>query len=210
MYGESSEGSYSELDVLNPVNVYGRTKLMVENILKDIKSADSEWSIAILRYFNPVGAHSSGLIGEDPFGVPNNLMPFITQVAVGKRNKLSIFGNDYDTPDGTGLRDYIHVDDLASGHLAALKKISHSNEFLTINLGRGFAYSVLEVVYAFEKASGKKIPFEFSARRPGDLPAYYANPSLALELLGWKANYDIDRMCQDSWRWQINNPEGYS
>lgn len=209
VYGDPGVVQYTEDLPLKPVNVYGRTKLMVEDILRDLKKSDPTWRIALLRYFNPVGAHESGLIGEDPSGIPNNLMPFIAQVAVGKREKLQIFGNDYPTPDGTGKRDYIHVDDLAAGHLAALNVLNQSPETLTVNLGTGRPYSVLKMVNAFAAASGKPVPYEFAPRRAGDLPEYCAEPSLAKELLGWEAKLDIDRMCADTWRWQSTNPLGY-
>ena len=209
VYGDPGVVQYTEDLPLKPVNVYGRTKLMVEDILRDIKCADPIWRIALLRYFNPVGAHESGLIGEDPSGIPNNLMPFIAQVAVGKREKLEIFGNDYPTLDGTGKRDYIHVDDLAVGHLAALKILNQSAETLTVNLGTGRPCSVLEMVNAFAAASGKLVPYKIAPRRAGDLPEYYAEPSLAQQLLGWEAKLDIYRMCQDTWRWQSMNPLGF-
>ena len=209
VYGDPGVVQYTEDLPLKPVNVYGRTKLMVEDILRDLKNADPAWRIALLRYFNPVGAHESGLIGEDPTGIPNNLMPFIAQVAVGKRDKLQIFGNDYPTPDGTGKRDYIHVDDLAAGHLAALKALKQSPETITVNLGTGRPYSVLEMVNAFAAASGKPVPYEIAPRRAGDLPEYYAEPSLAKERLGWVAQHDIGRMCKDTWRWQAMNPLGF-
>lgn len=209
VYGDPGLVQYTEGTPVAPVNVYGRTKLMVEDILRDLKASDVSWRIALLRYFNPVGAHVSGMIGEDPSGIPNNLMPFIAQVAVGKRPKLQVFGGDYPTPDGTGKRDYIHVEDLASGHLAALNYLTRSPELLTVNLGTGRPYSVLEMIRAFEKASGQPIPYEIVDRRPGDLPEYYADPSLAEKLLGWKAEFDIDRMCEDVWRWQSMNPAGY-
>ena len=209
VYGNPDTVCYSETTPLSPINVYGRTKLMVEDILRDLKKANPQLRIALLRYFNPVGAHISGEIGENPFGVPNNLMPFISQVAVGVREKLLIYGGDYPTPDGTGLRDYIHVDDLAAGHLAALNALSDSHSFITVNLGTGRPYSVLEMVAAFEKASGKKIPYEIVGRRPGDLPEYYADASLAKKLLGWETKLGIDRMCSDTWNWQKNNPTGY-
>ena len=209
VYGNPDTVCYSETTPLSPINVYGRTKLMVEDILRDLKKANPQLRIALLRYFNPVGAHISGEIGENPFGVPNNLMPFISQVAVGVREKLLIYGGDYPTPDGTGLRDYIHVDDLAAGHLAALNALSDSYSFITVNLGTGRPYSVLEMVAAFEKASGKKIPYEIVGRRPGDLPEYYADASLAKKLLGWETKLGIDRMCSDTWNWQKNNPTGY-
>lgn len=209
VYGDPGVVKYTENLPLKPVNVYGRTKLMVEDILRDLKNADSDWRIAMLRYFNPVGAHESGLIGEDPSGSPNNLMPFVAQVAVGKRPKLQIFGNDYLTPDGTGMRDYIHVDDLAEGHLAALKVLNQSPDTITVNLGTGRPYSVLAMVNAFTAVSGKPVPFEIAPRRAGDLPEYYADPSLAKQLLGWQAKHDIDRMCVDTWRWQSINPRGF-
>ena len=208
VYGDPGVVQYTEDLPLKPVNVYGRTKLMVEDVLRDLKNADHAWRIALLRYFNPVGAHQSGLIGEDPSGIPNNLMPFIAQVAVGKRTKLQIFGNDYPTPDGTGKRDYIHVVDLAAGHLAALNVLNHSSETLTINLGTGRPYSVLEMINAFAAASGKPVPYEIAPRRVGDLPEYYADPTLAKALLGWEAKLDIDRMCADVWRWQSMNSQG--
>ena len=193
---------------LGATNPYGQSKLMVEAILADLYRADPSWAIARLRYFNPVGAHESGLIGEDPSGIPNNLMPFVAQVAVGKRPKLQVFGNDYPTPDGTGVRDYIHVDDLATGHLAALNALKDPG-LVTVNLGTGRGYSVLEMIEAFEAASGKKVPYDIVARRPGDIAACYADPSLAKELLGWEAQHDIDRMCADAWRWQAMNPLGF-
>lgn len=209
VYGDPGVVQYTEDLPLKPVNVYGRTKLMVEDILRDLKKSDPAWRIALLRYFNPAGAHKSGLIGEDPSGIPNNLMPFIAQVAVGKREKLQIFGNDYPTSDGTGKRDYIHVDDLAAGHLAALKILNASPETLTVNLGTGRPYSVLEMVEAFSKASGKPVRYEIAPRRAGDLPEYFAESSLAKRLLGWEAMHDINRMCQDIWRWQSMNPLGF-
>jgi len=204
VYGDPGYAQYREDTPLAPVNVYGRTKLMVEQILRDLKKSDPQWRIALLRYFNPVGAHSSGLIGENPKGIPNNLMPLIAQVAQGKRAKLLIYGDDYPTPDGTGIRDYIHVDDLATGHLAALKVLANQPELLTLNLGTGRPYSVLEILRAFEKVSGKKIAYEVSERRAGDLAQYYADPALAKVILGWQAQFDIERMCLDTWRWQIN------
>ena len=211
VYGDPGYEQYREDTPLSPVNVYGRTKLIVEDILRDIKKSQLSWRIALLRYFNPVGAHVSGMIGEDPSGVPNNLMPFIAQVAVGKRPKLSVFGGDYRTPDGTGRRDYIHVEDLAAGHLAALNRLIDSDDdsLITVNLGTGRPYSVLEMVRAFEKASGKLVPFEIVSRRPGDLAEYYADPTLAKNMLGWEAQLGIERMCEDTWRWQNNNPNGY-
>lgn len=209
VYGDPGVVQYTEDTPLKPINVYGRTKLMVEDILRDLKKSDPAWRIALLRYFNPVGAHDSGMIGEDPSGIPNNLMPFVAQVAVGKRAKLAVFGDDYATPDGTGKRDYIHVDDLAAGHLAALNVLNESSETVTVNLGTGRPYSVLEMVNAFSAASGKPVPYEIAPRRAGDLPEYYAEPSLAKRLLGWEARLGIDRMCKDTWRWQSNNPLGY-
>ena len=190
-------------------NPYGRTKAMIEDILRDVHAADPAWNIALLRYFNPVGAHESGRIGEDPNGIPNNLMPYISQVAVGKLKELSVFGNDYPTPDGTGVRDYIHVVDLAVGHLRALEKLAGRPGVVTYNLGTGQGYSVLDMVRAFEKASGKKVAYRIAPRRPGDIAECYADPSLAEKELGWKAERGIAEMCADSWRWQANNPAGY-
>lgn len=191
-------------------NPYGQTKLMIEVILTDIAKAHANLNIALLRYFNPVGAHESGLIGEDPNGIPNNLLPYISQVAVGKLEKLSVFGNDYDTKDGTGVRDFIHVFDLVTGHIKALDKLKTSPGLVTYNLGTGKGYSVLDMIHAFEKASGKKIPYQFSPRRQGDVPECYADPSLAAKELGWKAIKTIDDMCKDTWRWQNNYPNGYA
>lgn len=190
-------------------NPYGWTKSMIEQILMDISKADPEWNIVILRYFNPIGAHSSGRIGENPNGIPNNLMPYVTQVAVGKREELGVFGNDYDTPDGTGVRDYIHVVDLADGHIKALKKIKEKAGLCIYNLGTGKGVSVLELVNSFESANGVKIPYSIKARRPGDIATCYADSQKAYEELGWKAKYDITDMCRDSWNWQKNNPNGY-
>jgi UDP-glucose 4-epimerase len=209
VYGDPGCVCYSETSPLKPINVYGRTKLMVEDILRNIKQAYPHWQIALLRYFNPVGAHESGRIGENPFGIPNNLMPYISQVAIGRREKLMIFGGDYSTPDGTGLRDYIHVDDLVAGHLAALNALNKDHSLLTVNLGSGKPHSVLEMITAFEKASGIKISYEVVNRRIGDLPEYYADPRLAKSVLGWEAKLGIDRMCADAWRWQKQNPHGY-
>lgn len=209
VYGNPGVVQYTENLPLSPVNVYGRTKLMVEDILRDLKKSESTWRVALLRYFNPVGAHESGLIGEDPRGIPNNLMPFIAQVAIGRREKLAIFGNDYPTPDGTCRRDYIHVDDLAAGHLAALKTLNHDDAMLTLNLGTGKPYSVLEMVNAFSAASGRPVPYVFAPRRSGDLPEYFAEPGLAQQRLGWEAKLGIERMCQDTWRWQTMNPTGF-
>ncbi|MFI3190716.1 UDP-glucose 4-epimerase GalE [Crenothrix sp. D3] len=195
-------------------NPYGRTKLMIEEILSDFYLADDSWRIGILRYFNPVGAHKSGQIGESPNDIPNNLMPFISQIAVGKRDKLRVFGGDYPTPDGTGIRDYIHVIDLAKGHLSALNHLAETQqkgmgELLTVNLGTGQGYSVLEMIKAFEKASGKTIPFEIVARRSGDIAACYSDSSYAKQMMGWKPLYGLEDMCKDAWHWQKNNPNGY-
>ncbi len=190
-------------------NPYGRSKHIIEQILCDLHRSDPAWNIALLRYFNPVGAHASGEIGEDPNDIPNNLMPFITQVAVGRRAELSVFGNDYPTPDGTGVRDYIHVVDLADGHLCALRKLEEKPGLCIYNLGTGRGYSVLEVVKAFEQASGKQIPFRIVERRPGDIASCYADPTLANQELNWHAQRDIACMCRDSWNWQSKNPEGY-
>jgi len=190
-------------------NPYGWTKSMLEQILSDITVADKEWNVILLRYFNPIGAHKSGTMGENPSGIPNNLMPYITQVAVGKRDHLNVFGNDYDTHDGTGVRDYIHVVDLALGHVKALNKIKENCGLKIYNLGTGHGYSVLDIVKAFEQASGVKIPYEIIARRPGDIATCYADASKAKAELGWEAKYEILEMCEDSWRWQKNNPEGY-
>ncbi|WP_017445858.1 UDP-glucose 4-epimerase GalE [Gayadomonas joobiniege] len=192
-----------------PTNAYGHSKLMIEEILRDLSESDPDWKIVILRYFNPIGAHESGRIGEDPNGIPNNLMPFITQVAVGRRDELSVFGNDYDTHDGTGVRDYIHVVDLAIGHLKALDRIKEDKGVFTYNLGTGTGYSVLDMVKAFEKASGKTINYKLVDRRPGDVAACYADASAAKNELNWQAEFGLERMCEDSWRWQSNNPNGY-
>lgn len=191
-------------------NPYGWTKSMLEQILSDIQHADPEWNVVLLRYFNPIGAHKSGTIGEDPKGIPNNLMPYITQVAVGKRPELSVFGDDYDTHDGTGVRDYIHVVDLALGHVSALSKIDENCGLFVCNLGTGVGYSVLDVVKAFEKANGVKIPYVIKPRRDGDIATCYSDPSKALREMGWKTKYDIVDMCADSWRWQKSNPNGYA
>lgn len=202
VYGDPHAVPIREDFPLSATNPYGRSKLIVEEILGDIARADSSWHIALLRYFNPVGAHESGLIGEDPNGIPNNLMPYISKVAVGTLPELSVFGCDYPTPDGTGVRDYIHVVDLARGHLAALKALRPSAGVLTVNLGTGQGYSVLDVVRAFEDASGKKVPYRIVGRRPGDIATCYADPSLAKVLLGWETQYGIEDMCRDAWRWQ--------
>ena len=190
-------------------NPYGWTKYMGEQILRDIAFADKEWSVVLLRYFNPIGAHHSGLIGEDPKGVPNNLMPYISQVAVGRREKLGVFGNDYDTPDGTGVRDYIHVVDLARGHVKALDHIAELPGVSVINLGTGIGYSVLDIVRAFSKACGKELPYVIEARRPGDVATCYSDPSRAKKLIGWTAEKNLEDMCADAWNWQKNNPNGY-
>ena len=190
-------------------NPYGWTKSMLEQILTDIQKADNEWNVILLRYFNPIGAHKSGTMGENPSGIPNNLMPYITQVAVGKREKLGVFGNDYDTHDGTGVRDYIHVVDLARGHVKALKKVEENAGLRIYNLGTGVGYSVLDIVKNFEEATGVKIPYEIQARRPGDIATCYSDAAKAREELGWVAQYGIKEMCEDSWRWQKNNPNGY-
>ena len=193
----------------NCTNPYGWTKYMTEQILSGMAKADPQWSIVLLRYFNPVGAHKSGTMGEDPRGIPNNLMPFITQVAVGRREKLSVFGNDYDTPDGTGVRDYIHVVDLAKGHVAAIRYAVENHGCEVFNLGTGVGYSVLDMVKAFETANGVKIPYAIADRRPGDLATCYADPAKSREVLGWKAEKTLEDMCRDSWNWQKNNPMGY-
>ena len=190
-------------------NPYGQTKWMLEEVLKDVHHADPEWNVVLLRYFNPIGAHPSGKIGEDPNGIPNNLMPYITQGAVGKREELGVFGNDYDTPDGTGVRDYIHVCDLAAGHVCALKAIERNCGLAVYNLGTGHGYSVLDVVKAFEKANGIKIKYSIKPRRAGDIATCYCNPAKAKAELGWEAHYGIEEMCRDSWNWQKNNPNGY-
>lgn len=209
VYGAPERSPIDESFPLSATNPYGQTKLMAEQILADLQVADPSWRIAALRYFNPVGAHESGLIGEDPGGIPNNLMPYVAQVAVGKLDKLRIFGGDYPTPDGTGVRDYIHVVDLALGHLAALDALRERDASFTVNLGTGRGYSVLDVVHAFERASGRPVPYEIVARRPGDVAECYANPAAATELLDWRAAYDLERMCADHWRWQEKNPRGF-
>ena len=210
VYGEHNVSPLNEtMKAGGTTNPYGTTKYFIEQILTDTAKADSEWSVCLLRYFNPIGAHESGRIGESPNGIPNNLMPYITQVAEGKREFLSVYGNDYDTIDGTGVRDYIHVVDLAKGHLKALQKIEKENDTFVYNLGTGTGYSVLQVVEAFEKASGVKVPYKIVDRRPGDLATCYSDPSKAERELGWKAEKGIDEMCADSYRWQHNNPNGY-
>lgn len=209
VYGDPGYDEFTEQTPLAPINNYGLSKWMIEEVLRKLYAAENDWSIAILRYFNPVGSHESSLLGEDPNGLPNNLMPFISQVAVGRRDHLKIFGDDYPTRDGTGARDYIHVVDLVEGHLAALKALNHQPQLLTVNLGAGNNTTVLELVRAFEKASGRKIPYEIVERRAGDKAAYWTNPQLAEKLLGWKALRDINKMCEDTWRWQQMNPNGY-
>lgn len=209
VYGNPHTCPITEDFPLSTTNPYGATKLMIEDILRDIAKADSSFNIAILRYFNPVGAHSSGLIGEDPNDIPNNLMPYISQVAVGKLEKLSVFGNDYDTHDGTGVRDYIHVVDLAQGHVKALEKLKTNCGLVTYNLGTGNEYSVLDMVKSFSEASGQDVPYKIVDRRPGDVAKCYADPTKANIELGWKAKYGIKEMCEDAWRWQSNNPNGY-
>ena len=191
-------------------NPYGQTKSMLEEVLMDLQRADQEWNVVLLRYFNPIGAHKSGLIGENPNGIPNNLMPYITQVAVGKRKELGVFGNDYDTPDGTGVRDYIHVVDLACAHVCALKAIESQCGLAVYNIGTGNGYSVLDVVTAFEKVNGVKVPYSIQPRRPGDIATCYCNPAKAKTELGWEAQYGIEEMCRDSWNWQSQNPNGYN
>lgn len=210
VYGDPEILPIPESAPRSATNPYGQTKLMIEQILQDISATNESWSITSLRYFNPVGAHPSGTIGENPNGIPNNLMPFVSQVAIGKRDSLSIFGNDYDTPDGTGVRDYIHVVDLAKAHLAAIEHLDHPDEYKAYNIGTGVGVSVLEIVKAFEAASGKTIAYQIVARRPGDIASCYADPSLAQQELGWKAEKTIRQACEDSWRWQSQNPDGYS
>lgn len=209
VYGDPASVPITEEFSLSATNPYGRSKLVIEEILRDVAHADEGWTVALLRYFNPVGAHVSGLIGEDPRGIPNNLMPYIAQVAVGRRPHLNVFGGDYPTPDGTGVRDYIHVVDLARGHLAALNRMQALKGVHTWNLGTGRGVSVLEMVRAFEAASGRPVPYHIVARRPGDVAQCWADPSRAAHDLGWRAIHDLARMCEDTWRWQSGNPEGY-
>lgn len=208
VYGDPVSVPIREDFPLSATNPYGRSKLMVEECLRDLFKSNSQWHIALLRYFNPVGAHPSGLIGEDPNGIPNNLMPYIAQVAIGRRDYLNIFGNDYPTPDGTGIRDYIHVVDLAKGHVKAIQALS-SPQVLAVNLGTGVGYSVLDILSAFERASNRRINYKIAPRRAGDIACCFSDPSLALKRLGWQAEYDIEAMCADTWRWQISNPSGY-
>ncbi|KAG7510446.1 hypothetical protein JOB18_021623 [Solea senegalensis] len=211
VYGDPQ---YLPLDEQHPVggctNPYGQTKYFIEKMIMDHCLAEKDWNAVLLRYFNPIGAHVSGLIGEDPQGIPNNLLPYVAQVAIGRRDYLNVFGNDYDTPDGTGVRDYIHVVDLSAGHIAALKKLKENCGCKVYNLGTGKGYSVLQIVKAMEKAAGKEIPYKIAPRRPGDTASCYANPCLAEKELGWKAALDLERMCEDLWRWQSMNPNGYS
>ena len=209
VYGDPQRLPLTEDHPLSATNPYGQSKLVIEEMLRDLYRSDASWRIAILRYFNPVGAHHSGLIGEDPQGVPNNLLPFVAQVAVGRRPFLNVWGNDYDTADGTGVRDYIHVVDLALGHLKALERLQHHAECRAINLGTGVGYSVLDMVRAFEQASGRAVPYQVAARRAGDIAACYADPASAAELLCWSAQRDLATMCEDAWRWQSANPNGY-
>jgi len=209
VYGMPERTPIDESFPLSATNPYGRTKLMIEDIMRDLAVADPSWSIALLRYFNPIGAHESGQIGEDPFDIPNNLMPYITQVAVGRLNELSVFGDDYDTPDGTGVRDYIHVVDLAEGHLKALDYIMDHTGAEAFNLGTGTGYSVLDLVHAFEAESGKAVPYQVTPRRPGDIAMCFADPSKSKRVLGWEAKHDVRAMCRDAWNWQSNNPNGY-
>lgn len=212
VYGDPIALPLTEDHPLSATNPYGRTKLMIEEILRDLRRSDASWKLGILRYFNPAGAHASGLIGEDPQGVPNNLMPIVAQVAVGRQPCLNVWGNDYSTPDGTGVRDYIHVVDLAQGHLKALKaleRLEEKSECLIVNLGTGIGYSVLDIVRAFEHASGRTVPFRVAPRRPGDIASCYADPQRACDVLGWRAERGIEAMCADAWRWQSGNPHGF-
>ncbi|MEY8875138.1 MAG: UDP-glucose 4-epimerase GalE [Leptothrix sp. (in: b-proteobacteria)] len=210
VYGQPEALPISESAALSATNPYGLTKLMGEQLLRELERCDSRWKVGYLRYFNPVGAHPSGLIGEDPRGIPNNLMPYVAQVAVGNRPFVQVYGNDYDTADGTGVRDYIHVLDLAAGHVAAVRHLLERKQSLTVNLGTGQGYSVLDVIRAFERASGRPVPHKVMARRPGDIAACYADASLARDLLGWQAEHGLDAMCADAWRWQSRNPQGYA
>jgi UDP-glucose 4-epimerase len=209
VYGDTDVVPIQESTALSATNPYGQTKLMIENILRDVYQADNTWRIAILRYFNPIGAHESGLIGEDPNGIPNNLLPYVAQVAVGKLKRLRVFGDDYPTHDGTGVRDYIHVVDLADGHVAALKYLDRAPILITVNLGTGIGYSVLDVVKTFSDKSGVEVAYDIMPRRAGDVAINYADPTLAKNLLGWTAKKDLAQMCVDAWRWQSKNPDGY-
>ena len=210
VYGDPATVPITESFPRSHTNPYGHTKLVIEDMLAALQQSDPRWKVGVLRYFNPVGAHPSGLMGEDPRGTPNNLMPYVAQVAVCKRPYLSIFGNDYPTPDGTGVRDYIHVQDLAQGHVAALQTLQRSGQSFTVNLGTGQGYSVLELVRAFEQASGRPVPYQFAPRRAGDVAQCYASTALAQQLLGWQAHLGLDAMCADTWRWQSANPDGYA
>ena len=210
VYGNPQYLPLTESHPLSATNPYGQTKLVIEDMLRDLYRSNNAWRLGILRYFNPVGAHASGLIGEDPQGTPNNLLPYVAQVAVGRREFLNVWGNDYATPDGTGVRDYIHVVDLALGHLAALERLASGPQCFAANLGTGVGYSVLDMVRAFEAASGQPIAYKFSPRRDGDVASCYADPQFARDLLGWQASRDLSAMCQDGWRWQSNNPHGYA
>lgn len=209
VYGKPKNVPIKEDFPLSVSNPYGRTKLITEDMLRDIYKSDNEWNIAILRYFNPIGAHESGRIGENPNGIPNNLLPYIAKVAAGQLECVNVFGDDYDTPDGTGVRDYIHISDLAEGHIKALQKLSEHPGLVTYNLGTGVGYSVLEIIKSFEKTCGKKIPYKIAPRRAGDIDMCYADPLKAKEELGWEAARGIDKMCEDAWRWQVQNPNGY-
>ena len=210
VYGDPASVPITEDFPLSATNPYGRTKLFIEEILRDLCAADPRWTCVLLRYFNPIGAHESGRLGEDPRGLPNNMMPYVMQVAIGRLPELSVYGDDYPTSDGTGVRDYIHVVDLAEGHVAALRRLFDAPGSFTVNLGTGRGYSVLELVAAYARASGRPVPYAVVARRPGDVAACYADPSLAQQLLGWQARHDLDRMCADSWRWQQHNPNGFA
>lgn len=209
VYGKPESVPIKENFPLSVSNPYGRTKLITEDMLRDIYKSDNEWNIALLRYFNPIGAHESGEIGENPHGIPNNLLPYVAKVAAGQLECVNVFGDDYDTPDGTGVRDYIHIQDLAAGHIKALEKLAEKPGLVTYNLGTGVGYSVLDIIHNFEKACGKKIPYRIAPRRPGDIDMCYADPSKAEKELGWKAVRGIDKMCEDAWRWQSKNPNGY-
>ena len=209
VYGDPDQSPVKEDAALRPENPYGQTKLMSEQILRDLEKSDPRWRVAYLRYFNPIGAHESGLIGEDPMGVPNNLSPLVVRVAAGRMQELKVYGNDWDTPDGTGVRDYIHVVDLARGHVRAIEHLLSGKPSLTVNLGTGVGYSVMDVLRAYEEVIGRPIPYQVTDRRPGDVALYYADPSLAQSLLGWRAERTLKQMCADSWRWQSQNPMGY-
>ena len=210
VYGNPAESPLTETSELSATNPYGQTKLTIEYIFQDLCVSDPEWKVSLLRYFNPVGAHESGKIGEDPTGIPNNLMPYVTQVAVGKRKRLSVFGSDYPTHDGTGVRDYIHVTDLAKGHLKALENLENESGAEAYNLGTGRGSSVLDVIKTFEQVTGKKVPYELTDRRPGDAAICYADASKAKNRLGWETEKDLEDMCRDAWNWQVNNPDGYA